>query len=277
MNEQKEMPKASLNPKFRYWTTPPELLTLKVADIEPCVPKANWKSAPPVGLTVDLPAGKVFSKNVPRISLRALAKLLPDLISASDGVVRLPISKLAASYRLVEHQEELIPEPEPEPLPEPQKLAEPESADASSPVKTPDLPAEPEGVVEKITDAAPPLTLRPTPSPSPEIPAPSAPQSAELSLPAIPLPVTPPAEPAAAPASTDFAPVPNVPEQKKPAISKPSSAAPSAEPVSVSYCERQCPVLGTLASYLLFDPFLRTKMDSCEQALGWACYKTTVH
>ena len=117
MNEQQEMPVATNfpAPKFRYWFTPPESLTVKVTDIEPFVPKANWKVPAPAGLTVEIPADKIFSKNVPRIPLRLLAELLPDHISTSDGMVKLPSASLAAAYRLVEHVEELIPEAPPEP------------------------------------------------------------------------------------------------------------------------------------------------------------------
>ncbi|MEI8312680.1 MAG: hypothetical protein WCH98_18165, partial [Verrucomicrobiota bacterium] len=133
MNEQKEMPVVTISPspRFRYWFTPPESLTLKVADIEHFVPKANWIVPAPEGLTVEIPAENIFSKNVPRIPLRLLADLLPDHISSSDGMVKLPAAKLAAAYRLVQHQEELIPEipPEPEKLPEPEIPAAPEAAD----------------------------------------------------------------------------------------------------------------------------------------------------
>jgi len=116
MKEQNEMPveKKPLSPRFRYWLTPPESLTIKVADIEPFVPKANWKVPVPADLTVEIPAEKIFAKNVPRIPLRLLAELLPDHLSTSDGMVKLPAARLAATYRLVEHAEELIPEPEPE-------------------------------------------------------------------------------------------------------------------------------------------------------------------
>ena len=117
MKEQHEMPAEikSPSPRFRYWLTPPESLTVKVADIEAFVPKANWIIPPPAGLTVEIPAEKIFAKNVPRIPLRLLAELLPDHISTSDGMVKLPAARLAATYRLVEHAEELIPEPTPEP------------------------------------------------------------------------------------------------------------------------------------------------------------------
>ena len=120
MKEQNEMP-AAINsplPRFRYWSTPPEMITIRVTDLEPFVPKANWILPVPEDLAVEIPADKIFLKNVPRISLRLLAELLPDHVFSSDGAVKLPASKLAAAYRLVEHSEELIPEPVVLPAPE---------------------------------------------------------------------------------------------------------------------------------------------------------------
>ncbi|MFZ4775575.1 MAG: hypothetical protein ACOYM3_09445 [Terrimicrobiaceae bacterium] len=160
MKQQKEMP-VEINspaPRYRYWFTPPETITLKAVDIEPFVPKASWKLPPPGDLTFDIPAEKVFSKNVPRIPLRLLAELLPNHLLSSDGMVKLPASRLAAAYHLVEHQEELPPEiiPEPElppvpevpPAPEPQITpAEPEETKEPTPVSAPasvSLPVLPE-------------------------------------------------------------------------------------------------------------------------------------
>lgn len=203
MNEQKEMPVVinSPAPRFRYWFTPPESLTIKVADIEPFVPKANWKVPAPAGLTVEIPAEKVLAKNVPRIPLRLLAELLPDHISSSDGLVKLPASKLAASYRLVEHVEELIPEPPPEPeplpeavIPEPVTLPEPgpeapapeaaaEAEENFGTLKT--LPPPP--FINLSRPPAPPLSGEPA-SVTGNDPAPIS----ELSVPAVPA-IDPPA------------------------------------------------------------------------------------
>lgn len=118
MKQDNEMP-VQINspaPRFRYWVTPPESITLKVADIEPFVPKASWKTGFPPDLTFDIPADRIFAKNVPRIPLSLLAELLPDYITSSDGLVKLPAKNLAASYRLIEHSEELPPEIPPEPV-----------------------------------------------------------------------------------------------------------------------------------------------------------------
>jgi predicted regulator of Ras-like GTPase activity (Roadblock/LC7/MglB family) len=170
MNEQKEMPVVTNfpSPRFRYWATPPESLTIKVADIEPFVPKANWKTPPAEGLTVEIPAEKILSKNVPRIPLHLLADLLPDHISSSDGMVKLPAAKLAASYRLVEHVEELIPEipPEPEKLPEPAPEPEPEPKrePEPEPKPAPEVAAKLENISETLKAEA--LVLPPADPPA---------------------------------------------------------------------------------------------------------------
>ena len=249
MNEQKEMPvvKTSPSPRFRYWSTPPDSLTIKVADIEPFVPKANWKSLPPSDLTVDIPAEKVLSKNVPRIPLRALAELLPDLISASDGVVKLPTAKLAASYRLVEHVEELIPEPTPEPEtpPEPEKLPEPEIPAASIPEKPmvpefsapPDLSAAPEGIVLPPKAEPPPFGFRLDPPQIAEIVPAPPPPAVIPDPPAIPPPAAPSAailEPPTAPADNDPAPISGFPEPANHPSVTPPLTVPAPDPASVA-------------------------------------------
>jgi predicted regulator of Ras-like GTPase activity (Roadblock/LC7/MglB family) len=171
MNEQKEMPVVIISPapRFRYWVTPPESLTIKVADIEPFVPKANWKVPAPAGMTVEIPAERVLAKNVPRIPLRLLAELLPEHISSSDGQVKLPASKLAASYRLVEHMEELVPEAPPEPSPEaaitPKPVTLPETA--------PEAVDEPEENFGTLKTILPPAFIHlPRPAATPKAPTP---------------------------------------------------------------------------------------------------------
>lgn len=116
MTQPKEIPEQKIPPsaRYRYWTSPPEFLTIKVADIESAIPKANWKAGGPADKVFELPASVVFGKNVPRISLHQLAELLPDHVLPSDGVIRLPVTRLAGVYHLVEHREELPPEKIPE-------------------------------------------------------------------------------------------------------------------------------------------------------------------
>ena len=105
MKQLKEMPEEKIAARYRYWASPPEFLTLRVADIEALIPKENWKSGSQGERTFDLPTAEIFDRNVPRISLRQLAEILPAHVSPSDGVVKLPAARLAAAYHLVEHRE----------------------------------------------------------------------------------------------------------------------------------------------------------------------------
>ena len=147
MTQLKDTPEEKISARYRYWVTPPEFLTIRVADIEASIPRESWKSGSDAERTFDLPAAAIFGRNVPRISLRQLAEILPDHVVPSDGVVKLPPARLAAAYRLVEHREELPPEklppkelpPEPEmpPLPPTPKAEEnpvsPESLRSTEP------------------------------------------------------------------------------------------------------------------------------------------------
>ena len=220
MKEQNEMPaeKKSPSPRFRYWFTPPESLAVKVADIEPFVPKANWILPAPADLTVEIPAEKIFARNVPRIPLRLLAELLPDHISSSDGLVKLPAAKLAANYCLIEHAEELLPEPEPEPPVVPQIIPDPAGTSGDEPdgaaippaaseaalelgppvdsVMTGELPAADGPGVAPASEMPDPLAAHESPPPAPAvdtdpIPAPLAsvlepPQAPSVEIPAQP-------------------------------------------------------------------------------------------
>ena len=222
MKEQNEMPveKKIPSPRFRYWATPPESLAVPVADIEPFVPRANWIVPAPDGLTVEIPAEKIFARNVPRIPLRLLAELLPDHISSSDGMVKLPAARLAAAYRLVEHVEELIPEPPPEPecpdVPEivsgpvgesgedasavsstatsPPPLPEMEpTADLGAPQETPG-PGEPGAPPLFVTPHSPVIATPPPDAPAtPDAPVPN--DSAPVSEAPAPVPIPPLASP----------------------------------------------------------------------------------
>ncbi|MEI6035777.1 MAG: hypothetical protein WCS65_16045, partial [Verrucomicrobiae bacterium] len=112
MKQLKDMLEEKKSARYRYWVTPPEFLTLRIADIEASIPRMNWKPGSPTDGTFDLPAAAVFSRNVPRISLRELAEILPDHVLSSDGSIKLPAARLTAAYHLVPQREELPPEPE---------------------------------------------------------------------------------------------------------------------------------------------------------------------
>ena len=212
MKEQNEMPdeKKSPSPRFRYWFTPPESLAVKVADIKPFVPHANWIAPAPADLTVQIPADIIFVRNVPRIPLRLLAELLPDHISSSDGLVKLPAGRLAATYHLVEHAEELIPEPEPEPplvlqiIPDPAGTSGEEADVAAIPAVASEPAPEPGPPVDSVITEEPPADDEPGRALASEMPEPLAAHESPPTAPAadpdpIPAPLASVLEPPQAP------------------------------------------------------------------------------
>ncbi len=213
MTQPKELPeqKNSPTPRYRYWTSPPEVLTIRVADIESAIPKANWKAGGSTEGTFDLPASVIFGKNVPRISLHQLAELLPDHVLPSDGVIRLPANRLAEVYHLVEHREELPPEIVPVveiPAPPVQEDPEPSTAvPPEAPVISEGAEASPAGaatpVVSAAEDALPPASDVPQVEPLPVFlriqkpvrPVPLVPVPPAVSAPDEGIPPAPPAVP----------------------------------------------------------------------------------
>ncbi len=172
--------KISSSPRFRYWTTPPEFLSLRVSEIEAAVPKGNWIASDIPDHVFQLPAAAILSKNVPRISLRQLAEILPERIRPSDGLVKLPAARLAVGYKLVVNREELpaeVPEQEHEdpaaPADEGQALDVP--APTSLPEDKPSEDNKPPAVAPHPPEApAAPVSVMPTVSPTP--PAPGIPK-----------------------------------------------------------------------------------------------------
>ncbi len=210
MTQPKELPEQKNPPsaRYRYWTSPPDFLTIRVADIESAIPKANWKAGSPPEGTFDLPASTIFGKNVPRISLHQLAELLPDHVMPSDGVIRLPVNRLAGVYHLVEHREELPPEILPEvEIPEaPSELiseavpeepaAPPEPPVVSSGADV--LPAANESGETTFVEPLPTFLRIEKPAPSvPVVPVPPVVSAPDSGLPIPPVPPLTPDAPAA--------------------------------------------------------------------------------
>ncbi len=288
MKQQKEMPGGTISPspRFRYWFTPPESIRLKAADIEPFVPKANWKAAVPPDLTFEVPTEKIFSKNVPRISLKLLAELLPDHISSSDGLVKLPAMRLAAAYHLVENREELPPEklPEPEPpeepeIPEPPAPVEEPAAQAPVPgeSKPSEIPAIPPVIpaVPKFVATNDPAPISEIPSETPEArmeippPPPAAPVSEAVNVASNKFPprrtgsfvglpifrrkaVVPPPPPTPAPPMTDEV-LPVEEAAPSPAIPEPAASLPE-EPVPTAFVIPPPPVPQETVAAVVEEP-----------------------
>lgn len=136
MEQQKEISKLSGDSRrYRYWYTPPETVCLKAADIESLIPETNRIQPFHADQIVELPAAEIFSRNIPKVSLELLARLLPAHVSPAEALLPLPVARLAAAYHLIEHQEELPPEVE---LPE---IIEEESSKDKNIGELPEKPA----------------------------------------------------------------------------------------------------------------------------------------
>ncbi len=201
MNEQKEMTITSPSPQLRYWETPPEFIRIRVADIEPFVPKANALAPFPEGLSIELTAAQVFVKNVPRLPLRVLSELLPGYFSPSEGMVKLPAAKLAAAYRMVRHEEKL-PDPEPKSVPEPK--TEPLAESAPQPDRTDrtyrtDKPESQQIPAAALQRAASEPAASVSPQPADSSPAPALPLQIPMAARASSIPPPPTGSPKAPP------------------------------------------------------------------------------
>jgi len=158
MKQLKEMPDPTIpSPRFRYWSLPPETILVPVAAIADAIPLPSRLSPFEAGQTVSLPAAEVFGSNIPQIRLARLAELLPNNVRSGEGKIRLPISRLAAIYTLVEQCEEIAEE---RPQPGPESFAASETSE-----EVPEAPAFiPPPPVAGIPE--------PTPEPSAVVPPP---------------------------------------------------------------------------------------------------------
>lgn len=175
-------PVLPFGPRYRYFSVPPETLTLRLADLADALPDAARRPAFSPYHSITLSCSEIFTGAVPRISLVRLAELAPDSVTAegfADHSVSLPAARLARSYQLVQERE-LLEEPAPPPAPEPEPIrAEPEIPAAVDAPKPPAIPAAPIGSPDE--DFAPPAAPAPaskaplfTPPPPP-VPVASAP------------------------------------------------------------------------------------------------------
>ena len=104
-NEMTEPKQPAQAAQYRYRLTPPTSVTVKAADLEAAIPRAQRLKPFTQGQTVDLPAAAIFSGNVPKISLDVLARLLPGHVAPSEAFIVLPAGRLATAYALVEQGE----------------------------------------------------------------------------------------------------------------------------------------------------------------------------
>lgn len=169
-------------PRYRYWTEPPAEVVLKTTLLGTLLPEAARGHAF-TAETVTLPAGEVFSSNVPRLAIQRLAELFPEHVRPSPGTITLPVRDLALSYFLVEKSEELPPEPvvvEPEPFPAESLAQEPPAPELvipAPPMPKVRLPKPPVAAVPVVV-STPPMVEAAEPPPAflapEEVPQPPA-------------------------------------------------------------------------------------------------------
>lgn len=173
-------PAAPAGPRYRYYQTPPEKLSLRAGDLLALVPDAYWVRGYNAEKVIDLPAAEVLNGPVPRISVARLAELAPECFQAAgeDLKVSLPIARLARAYSLVTHSEVMK---EPAPLID---IVLPPIDDKKQDADF--APREPEDALDdkKVTSRLTPFKLRPEPEGLVPLP-PKAPESKEEANPAI--------------------------------------------------------------------------------------------
>ncbi len=246
-------------PRYRYFSNPPKTIGLRLGDLSD-IPSTAFTPFYNADRRVEVPAEDILGGPVPKISFARLAELVPDAfqVGIHSGVqLRVPASRLALSYQLVESRE-LIEEPvEDLPLPPPveetfalldtlppptgEKFA-PVVDDLPPPPTAKDLPKEP-GAEEssfkpKLPPIAPPAApvakIEPVEPPAPKPPLPEiAPPAAAVPIPEPPkpAPIETVAPAASAAASAPQEPLPTVPA---PAAITPAPEAPKPEPPPVA-------------------------------------------
>ena len=180
-------PDLPFGPRYRYFSVPPQTLTLRLADLADALPDAARRPAFSPYHSITFSCDEIFVGSVPRISLARLAELAPDSVTAEgfeEHRISLPPARLARSYQLLQERE-LLEEPTPPPAPEP-IVIEAETPVFVEPVPPPIAPLP--LVASADEEFAPPAPIAPvtvaqfTPPPAPFTPPP---------LPPAPLPVIP--------------------------------------------------------------------------------------
>lgn len=258
--EAPSVPSVPRGPRYRYFSNPPKTIDLRLGDLND-IPSTAFTPFYDADRRIAVPAEDILGGPVPKISFARLAELVPDAfqVGIHSGVhLRVPASRLALSYQLVESRE-LIEEPvEDLPLPPPveetfalldtlppptgEKFA-PVVDDLPPPPTAKDLPKEP-GAEEssfkpKLPPIAPPTAVpvakvEPVEPPAPKPPLPQiAPPTAAVPTPEPPKPV--PIE-AVAPVASAVAPAPQepLPTVPTPAAITPAPEVPKPEPPPVA-------------------------------------------
>ncbi len=108
-----------MGPRYRYFSKPPTTVTVKLGDLIAQIPPEARTSLFDASRSLELPAENILQGPVPKIRLSQLALAAPEAFAKTDDVLlRLPIARLAVSYKFVNSQELIEDKPLPplEPL-----------------------------------------------------------------------------------------------------------------------------------------------------------------
>jgi hypothetical protein len=167
-------PFAPRGARYRYFSSPPTTVLLRLADIASQIPEAARLPAFNAEHSIELPCEDVFTGPAPKLLLSRLAEIAGEHVRL-DGVqdlsINLPAAQLALGYHFINGRE-LLEEPGENEDPDPQKISHPSEEFASkgdiseteeSPlddkgdIAPPKCEAPPEEAKSPLTVAGPPL------------------------------------------------------------------------------------------------------------------------
>ena len=102
-------------PRYRYYSTPPTTVSLRLADLAPQIPEAARLPGFNAEKTIELSCEEIFTGPVAKLSLSRLAELATEDVGTegvAESTIRLPVARLALAFRFINGRE-LIDEPPP--------------------------------------------------------------------------------------------------------------------------------------------------------------------
>ena len=102
-------------PRYRYYSTAPTSVSLRLADLAPQIPEAARLPGFDAQRTVELSCEEIFGGPIPKLSLSRLAELASEDVGTegvTESSIRLPVARLALAFRFINGRE-LIEEPPP--------------------------------------------------------------------------------------------------------------------------------------------------------------------
>lgn len=101
--------------RYRYYEEAPGTVTLPAGELLARLPGELSRGGEPGDSTIEIPCGDLLNGNTPRIALRRLQELVPELVQIPEGrdpaeKIALPPGWIALHFKLVTRREELPPE-----------------------------------------------------------------------------------------------------------------------------------------------------------------------